>query len=76
MVKKECKTIETVVIGGEAPTAEDPEGSVADIATVKAISPKYNITNNLFNAVVGEDQSLAMVCTYEGIYVSKKSFTA
>jgi len=75
MVRVGClkMTIQTVVIGGESPTFDEPEGCIEEEKEFLRLGSKGKIREALFNFAKGEEESLSVVVTAEKIYVSKKN---
>ena len=70
----EEKTIESYVVGGQAPSKTLPEGTLADEQEVTAMTDSERIREVLFNTTQTDDEedSLSVVVTPERVYVSKK----
>jgi hypothetical protein len=65
-------TITTYVVGGEEPSEESPEGTIAEEIEFVEISEAEKIEGVLFNETTpGDDSSsLSAVVTHEGVFVS------
>ncbi len=74
MVKQGCvkNTIKTVVIGGESPTRDNPEGTIEEEREFFSLARKQKTQEMLFNFAKGEAESLSVVVTPAQIYVSKE----
>lgn len=74
MVDEGCikRSLETFVIGGQNPSKENSEGNLEEEALVVSLTEKYNVKGTLFNLVETEEESLSVVFTPEGLYVSKR----
>lgn len=74
MVKQGCvkNTIKTVVIGGESPSLDNPEGTIEEEREFFSLGAKQKTQEMLFNFARGEAESLSVVVTPGQIYVSKE----
>ncbi len=70
----EEETIESYVVGGQAPSKTLPEGTLADEQEVTSMTDSARIREVLFNTTQTDDEedSLSIVVTPEKVYVSKK----
>ncbi len=74
MVNQGCikNTIKTVVIGGESPSLDNPEGTIEEEREFFSLGVEQGAQEMLFNFAQGEAESLSVVVTPTQIYVSKE----
>ena len=72
-MQKNCKkqTIETYVIGGEAPNVENAEGNIEEQETILALADEVNLKAVRFNLPQENDLGIYEVFTPTCLHVSK-----
>jgi hypothetical protein len=68
-------TIKTYVVGGQAPSEIEPEGTVADEERILAVAESVGVEGVLFNLTRGDDEmdAINVAVTPSNVYVSRDS---